>query len=407
MRWWSAFDPAEVAGGLRADRRGRLRLRAVLPALGGVPAGAGPRGHRHARTPGVGGRRGGTRRAGARAHAVHRAHERRGLDPGVGVGRHGARRPVPRGVRRARGARRACATGTRTRTSCAPRRGWRARRRRRSPGTVRCGRGTWATRTPTARSRRIGRPRGDGWRRRPARSARPIPRRPSRSASTWRTWRRIGTSARRRPPRCATSSRCTATRSTRRGRTGRPTSCWCRSWRVSRAGWAAGPTCCSRSSDCPPRLAGEPAQPPFVTEDEAARYTGRVLDGLRLAGCTGAMLWCYGDYDPRIWNDPPLDEAVHERSFGLWRADGSAKPAVGVVGGVRGRHVFAASRRRLDRHRRRPVLAAARRRAPAPVRPLQGGADRLGVTTRPSRRDRDILEQLEARGAFRASRCDT
>ena len=27
-----------------------------------------------------------------------------------------------------------------------------------------------------------------------------------------------------------------------------------------------------------------------------------------------------------------LDEAMHERSFGLWRADGSAKPGVGVVG---------------------------------------------------------------------------
>jgi hypothetical protein len=48
------------------------------------------------------------------------------------------------------------------------------------------------------------------------------------------------------------------------------------------------------------------------------------------------MLWCYGDYDPRIWTDPPLDEAVHERSFGLWRADGSAKPAVGVVDAVAG-----------------------------------------------------------------------
>ena len=48
------------------------------------------------------------------------------------------------------------------------------------------------------------------------------------------------------------------------------------------------------------------------------------------------MLWCYGDYDPGIWNDPPLDEAVHERSFGLWRADGSAKPAVGVVGAFAG-----------------------------------------------------------------------
>ena len=81
---------------------------------------------------------------------------------------------------------------------------------------------------------------------------------------------------------------------------------------------------------------GEPAQPPFVTEDDAARYTGQVLDGLRQAGCTGGMLWCYGDYDQRIWNDPPLDEAVHERRFGLWRADGSAKPAVGVAAAFAG-----------------------------------------------------------------------
>jgi Mn2+/Fe2+ NRAMP family transporter len=36
-------------------------------------------------------------------------------------------------------------------------------------------------------------------------------------------------------------------------------------------------------------------------------------------------------YAPERWGDPPLDEAPHERSFGLWRADGSAKPAVPVV----------------------------------------------------------------------------
>jgi len=45
----------------------------------------------------------------------------------------------------------------------------------------------------------------------------------------------------------------------------------------------------------------------------------------------GAMLWCYSDYESDIWEEPPLDLAVHERSFGLWRADGSAKPSVAVV----------------------------------------------------------------------------
>ena len=43
------------------------------------------------------------------------------------------------------------------------------------------------------------------------------------------------------------------------------------------------------------------------------------------------MLWCYTDYDEGVWERPPLDLAVHERSFGLWRADGSPKPAVAAV----------------------------------------------------------------------------
>jgi endo-1,4-beta-mannosidase len=86
----------------------------------------------------------------------------------------------------------------------------------------------------------------------------------------------------------------------------------------------------------PTAMPGEQDQPLLVAEDVAAHYTERVLDGLRLAGCTGGMLWCYGDYDPRVWTDPPLDQAMHERSFGLWRADGTAKPTVGVVGAFAG-----------------------------------------------------------------------
>jgi hypothetical protein len=70
---------------------------------------------------------------------------------------------------------------------------------------------------------------------------------------------------------------------------------------------------------------------PLVDELEAARYTGEVLEGLVLAGCTGAMLWCYSDYSTDAWADPPLDGSVHERHFGLWRADGSAKPALATI----------------------------------------------------------------------------
>ena len=52
---------------------------------------------------------------------------------------------------------------------------------------------------------------------------------------------------------------------------------------------------------------------------------GRALDGLRRAGCIGALLWCFADYVPALHDRPPFDEALHERSFGLWRADGSAE----------------------------------------------------------------------------------
>ena len=64
-------------------------------------------------------------------------------------------------------------------------------------------------------------------------------------------------------------------------------------------------------------------------------FTGIVIWAL----CVGAMVWCYTDYDPAIWAKPPFDLAVHERSFGLWRADGSPKPAVAAV------HAFAGTTR--------------------------------------------------------------
>ncbi|MEA2521645.1 MAG: hypothetical protein QOI81_1291 [Actinomycetota bacterium] len=74
----------------------------------------------------------------------------------------------------------------------------------------------------------------------------------------------------------------------------------------------------------------------LVEEADAARYTAGVLDGLRGAGCTGAMVWCFADYDLGIWAEPPLDDAPHERTFGLWRSDGSPKPAVAEITGRAG-----------------------------------------------------------------------
>jgi endo-1,4-beta-mannosidase len=63
-------------------------------------------------------------------------------------------------------------------------------------------------------------------------------------------------------------------------------------------------------------------------EDAADVYIAEALDLLYEAGTTGAMLWCFSDYPPAIWDRPPLDVAPHERFFGLWRADGTPKPAV-------------------------------------------------------------------------------
>jgi endo-1,4-beta-mannosidase len=76
---------------------------------------------------------------------------------------------------------------------------------------------------------------------------------------------------------------------------------------------------------------GAPGPGWLVDEATAAAYTGRALDGLRRAGCSGALLWCFADYAPGLHQQPPFDEALHERSFGLWRSDGSAKPAVAEI----------------------------------------------------------------------------
>jgi len=74
----------------------------------------------------------------------------------------------------------------------------------------------------------------------------------------------------------------------------------------------------------------------LIEEDAAATYTAMALESLRCAGCLGAMLWCYSDYDQALWGRPPLDLALHERSFGLWCADGSPKPSVAVVAAIAG-----------------------------------------------------------------------
>lgn len=67
------------------------------------------------------------------------------------------------------------------------------------------------------------------------------------------------------------------------------------------------------------------------SEEEMAGYYRQVLPLLLEQGVIGALARGYGDYDSSLWGLPPLDAQVHERFFGLFRADGSPKPAVAVL----------------------------------------------------------------------------
>lgn len=63
----------------------------------------------------------------------------------------------------------------------------------------------------------------------------------------------------------------------------------------------------------------------LASEDQADTYYGKVLDLLIANGFPGAVAWCFSDYEPALWDTPPLADRVHERYFGLFRLDGSAK----------------------------------------------------------------------------------
>jgi endo-1,4-beta-mannosidase len=75
---------------------------------------------------------------------------------------------------------------------------------------------------------------------------------------------------------------------------------------------------------------GQPGAQYLASEDEQATYYETVLERLLGTGAAGAYAWCYGDYDPRLFDRPPFVSAVRERTFGLVRANGSEKPAAGV-----------------------------------------------------------------------------
>lgn len=76
---------------------------------------------------------------------------------------------------------------------------------------------------------------------------------------------------------------------------------------------------------------GKRRQQLMVSEEEAADYYATVLDRLWETGAMGAMAWDYADYPEALWEKPPLDLAKRERSFGVFRANHSAKPAAEVL----------------------------------------------------------------------------
>jgi endo-1,4-beta-mannosidase len=69
----------------------------------------------------------------------------------------------------------------------------------------------------------------------------------------------------------------------------------------------------------------------FASEEDAAAYVAAVLPQLVRVGSLGAFVWCFSDYHPDLWGQPPCDYQVHERFFGLVRPDGSLKPAAYAV----------------------------------------------------------------------------
>ena len=69
----------------------------------------------------------------------------------------------------------------------------------------------------------------------------------------------------------------------------------------------------------------------FSSEKDGAEYYRQVLPRLHRVGALGAFAWCFADYDPSLWGKPPCDYVIHERFFGLFRADGTPKPAADAI----------------------------------------------------------------------------
>jgi endo-1,4-beta-mannosidase len=76
---------------------------------------------------------------------------------------------------------------------------------------------------------------------------------------------------------------------------------------------------------------GRPRRQFVASEEEFAIFIEQSLLKLAETGALGAVLWCFADYIPALYDRPPCDEARHERFFGMVRPDGSLKPHAQVI----------------------------------------------------------------------------
>ncbi len=76
---------------------------------------------------------------------------------------------------------------------------------------------------------------------------------------------------------------------------------------------------------------GRPRKQFMASEEDFAEFIRQSLVALNQSGALGAMIWCFADYTPDLWELPPCKESKHERFFGLVRPDGSLKPHAQVI----------------------------------------------------------------------------
>ncbi len=73
------------------------------------------------------------------------------------------------------------------------------------------------------------------------------------------------------------------------------------------------------------RVHKKPGAELLVSEEAAARFFSSALERLRKAGTLGAVISFFSDFDPGLWEIPPLDEDVPGRHLGIYRRDRSPK----------------------------------------------------------------------------------